>query len=330
MASRRRQQHLPGIEPGIDVEVTIPEMGWEQIGGDMDPGAHGGTIATADGHAIELIKIQPVRDYVGDKEAADVGFPFWTRVAYFDADDLDPRGSDVKGALDSIGMDLETLEEDFTPTQRAVVIAEALLDYGRADEGPAGWSDDIGIPTHVKWWGGEVAGAEYLADEDEAFRDEVLGYDEIRSKIEEVVERMADESSATAWSTPGDQMLSDLEADGYDPETVVAVAEFGDAVAVNGDVTDKTLAGVEGELERDGYELTNYGGRIPSEEGYAYAGHVVSAVAEELGRDEQDVEKAAESLDWWQEEIPWGTSGDGSVWAKRRSGAEERRRARRK
>lgn len=175
MASRRKQQHLPGIEPGVGpIEIEIPTMDWEQIGGDMDPGTSGGTIATADGDHIELIKIQPVREYVGDKEAFDVGFPFWTREAYFDASDLDPERSDVKSALDSIGMSFETLEDDFSPTQRAIVIAEALLDYGHADEGPAGWSGDINIPDKVKWWGGKVAGSEYLADEDDAFLREVL------------------------------------------------------------------------------------------------------------------------------------------------------------
>jgi hypothetical protein len=149
-------------------------MDWEQIGGDMDPGAHGGIIATGDGSSIELIEIQPVRTHVGDKEAAEVGFPFWTREAYFDLDDLDPSHEDVKSALDSIGMDLETLEADFTPTQRAMVIAEALLGWGRGDEGPTGWSGDIGIPDKVKWWGGKTAGSEYLEDEDDLFVREVL------------------------------------------------------------------------------------------------------------------------------------------------------------
>jgi hypothetical protein len=154
------------------IEIEIPTMDWEQIGGDNDPGTYGGTIAIGDGHILELIEIQPVREHVGDEEAKDVGFPFWTKVASFDAADLDPNSRDVKSALNSIGMD--TLEADFSPTQRAVVIAEAMLDYGHADEGPAGWSADIGIPDKVKWSGGRVAGAEYLADEDEAFLREVL------------------------------------------------------------------------------------------------------------------------------------------------------------
>jgi hypothetical protein len=156
------------------LEIVIPTMDWEQISGDMDPGTYGGTIATGDGQTIELLKIQPVREHVGDKEAADVGFPFWTREASFDADDLDPSDKDVKSALQYIGMELDTLEADFTPTQRALVIAEALLDYGHADEGPAGWSGDIGIPDKVKWSDGKVAGPEYLADEDDLFVREVL------------------------------------------------------------------------------------------------------------------------------------------------------------
>jgi hypothetical protein len=157
------------------VKIEIPNMPrWEQIGGDMDPGAYGGTIARSRGNAIELLKIQPVREYVGDREAAEVGFSFLTREAYFDLDDLDPNNKDVRSALNSIGMSVSTLEAEFTPTQRALVIAEALLDYGRADEGPAGWSEDI-LSEKVKWWNGKVAGPEYLADEDQAFRNDILG-----------------------------------------------------------------------------------------------------------------------------------------------------------
>jgi hypothetical protein len=174
MRARRGQQHLPGIERGAEpVEIEIPTMGWEQINGDRDPGAYGGTIATGDGDHLELIKIQPVREYVGDGEAKDVGFPFWTRTAYFDLADLDPNSDDVKGAMSYVGLDLDALDE-MKPEYRAVALADALLDYGRADEGPSGWSADIGIPEKVKWSSGEVAGSEYLADEDDAFVREVL------------------------------------------------------------------------------------------------------------------------------------------------------------
>lgn len=155
------------------LEIKIPTMDWQQIGGDMNPSQYGGTIATADGRSIELIKIQPVREYVGDKEAKDVGFPFWTRTAYFDLDDLSLERDEVQSALESAGPSEEDLEK-FTPEQRALAIAEALLDYGNGDEGPAGWSGDIGIPEAVKWWDNKVHGSEYIADEDDEFIREVL------------------------------------------------------------------------------------------------------------------------------------------------------------
>ena len=193
----RRQQHLPGIEPGAPhLEIAIPTIPmWEQVGGDMSPGAYGAILAKSDGHSIEMLEIQPVREHVGDEEAKDIGFPFWSKEAYFDLNDLDPKSDDVRSALQSIGMELSTLEEDYTPEQRAMVIAEALLGWGRGDEGTSGWSKDV-VPDQVKWWGDKIAGPEYLADEDEEFRDDVLGYGEIKTALEEEVERLADESSA--------------------------------------------------------------------------------------------------------------------------------------
>lgn len=332
----RRQPSLPGFPDIPDpIEVRIPTMPWTQIGGDMDPGAHGGTIATADGDHIELLKIMPVREYIGDKEAADVGFPFWTKEAWFDLADLDPKNEDVQSALRSNGFNSGEqriwFEEDATPEERALVIAEALLDYGRGDEGPSGWSEDL--PDYeVKWWGDKVVRLpEYVADEDESFRDDILGYDDLRRKLEEEVERQADMSSATAWSTPSDQLLDDLADQGYDPESVVVVAEFGDAVGVNGDIEqEKTYIGVMQALEAEGYEEVEGGGRIPSEEGYAYAEHVISAVSRATGFSEDELEKAAEGLAWWPkrgDEIPWETSGDSTTFAKKkRGGAEEARR----
>jgi hypothetical protein len=156
-----------------------------------------------------------------------------------------------------------------------------------------------------------------------------LGYKrDIESALEEETERLADISSATAWSTAGDQMEIDLEDEGYDPKSIVVFAEFGDATAVNGDLTDKTVAGIETELEADGYEyLSKFGGRLPAQEDYATADDVIQAVAHKLKMSTRDVAEVAETLDWWQEEIPHGTSGHTYVWAKKKSGMEERRRS---
>jgi hypothetical protein len=156
----RRQPSLPGfpdIPEKLDIEIPNMPM-WEQIGGDMNLAQYGGTIARSDGDSLELLKIQPVREYVGAGEAAEVGFPFWTREGYYDLDDLNPEREDVKGALQFIGMTLDELGEEpggrkaagergYTPQQRALIIAEALVDYGVADEGPAPISTSTTSPT---------------------------------------------------------------------------------------------------------------------------------------------------------------------------------------
>jgi hypothetical protein len=324
----KRQPSLPGF-PDIPekLEIKIPNMPmWEQIDGDMDLSGHGGTIAQADGDHIELLKIQPVREHIGDKEAAEVGYPFWTREAWFDLSDLDMRNKDVRSALDSIGIDLNNPEEWFaeksTPEQRALTIASALFDYGRGDEGPAGWSEDL--PDYeVKTMDGKIVSLrEYLSDEDEAFKDDVLGYSDIRQKLEEMVEQMADQSAATSRSTLGDQDADDAARDGFDPDTLVGVAEFGDAVGVNGDIeTEKTFAGVEGDLEKDGYEMLDRGGRISDTEEPVSPEHAIRAVAREMEVDEDTVKEAAQGIDWWPkdryDEILSSTSGYAYVYGKK-------------
>ena len=155
------------------MEIRIPEPhGWIQIGGDMDPSKYGGTIAKSDGTSIELIKIQPVREYVGDREAVDVGHPFWTREGYFDLDDLQLDARDVKSARSSSGLNDDILREA-SPERRALIIAEALLDYGRGDEGSGGWAKDV-IPAgeRVRWWASkkQPQGWRFLEDEDVEFR----------------------------------------------------------------------------------------------------------------------------------------------------------------
>lgn len=152
------------------MKIRIGNHDWMQVGGDMNPGTYGGTIARADGRAIELLKIQPVREYVGDADAVEIGFPFWTREGWFDIDDLNLDNEEVQRARESTSLNDEILEE-MNPEQRAMAIAEALLDYGRGDEGPAGWAEDV-VPGRVQWWGSKrPRGWRYLEDEDREFRE---------------------------------------------------------------------------------------------------------------------------------------------------------------
>lgn len=186
---------------------------------------------------------------------------------------------------------------------------------------------------------------------EERYDADLGGKSGIVSALEETVERMADDSGAQAWSTLGDALLSDIAADGYDPDSAVCIARFGDAVAVNGDVlvdrgweqalgikpgkhpklwNEVGVRQLEGWLEKNGYELTDFGGRVPTTEEEVSGEHVVHAVAKQLELPEETVMEIAQTLDWWQKEIPWGTSGDTSTWAKRRGAArtEESRRSR--
>ena len=140
---------------------------WKQIGGDMHPGAHGAVIARYHGKAIEIREIHPVITNVGEDEAREVGFPFWSKEAYYDPEDLDPSIPDVRSALKYRGLDLNEVE----PQHRMMAIAECCLSYGyRTDEGPSGWAKDV-VPGMVKWWGADhPQGWRYLASDDQEFR----------------------------------------------------------------------------------------------------------------------------------------------------------------
>lgn len=168
------QQNFPwGSKRAGALEVTIPTFDWKQISGDMNPGSHGAIIARADGSSIELVEIQPVREHVGDGEAAEVGFPFWTREAYYDADDLSPSNKDVQDAIRSVDLDLDEVK----PEHLAEAIAEALMRYGTGvDEAEGGWATDI-VQFPVMWWSSKTPQTfeEFCGDEDAEFRREVLG-----------------------------------------------------------------------------------------------------------------------------------------------------------
>ena len=143
---------------------------WRQIGGDMNPSQHGAVIARFDGNAVDIFEIQPVRSYVGDGSALEVGFPFWSRVAYYDGIELDPTNPEVRNIFESQGFDASDLPDD--PDDRCLMLAECLLRHGyRTDEGDAGWAKDVLGDRRVLWWAEtRPRGWRYLADEDQEFR----------------------------------------------------------------------------------------------------------------------------------------------------------------
>lgn len=83
-------------------------------------------------------------------------------------------------------------------------------------------------------------------DDDEVDIEEDERYDDVSSAIEEYVDRQANSDAAIALSTLSDQDMIDLEKDGYDDQTAVSIAYFGNEWAVDGDIL--VPAGWEKEL----------------------------------------------------------------------------------
>jgi len=166
-------------------DMPMVEFDWEQIDGDTNLAGQGGIIGRSDGGQIDLVEIQPVREYVDDREAAEVGYPFWIKEASYDASDLDPSNKVVKAALESSDVDLAEIE----PEWRARAIALACMRYGHgSEEAGGGWagdkeSDEVGESNllgsrKVRWGYAGVERktfAEEAGDEDDEFRREILG-----------------------------------------------------------------------------------------------------------------------------------------------------------
>lgn len=139
---------------------------WRQIWGDVNPSQHGAVIARFDGQNVEVIEIQPVRAYVGEAEALEVGYPFWSKCAYYSPEDLDGAAE----AMRSAGLEESELA-GLSRDERALAVAAALLSYGTAaEEGEAGWARDVLGNRRVRWWRGKLSGWRYLADEDREYR----------------------------------------------------------------------------------------------------------------------------------------------------------------
>lgn len=142
--------------------------------------------------------------------------------------------------------------------------------------------------------------------------DELL--DEIRSRLSDEVERIANLRAAEGWSSPDSV---DVRDEGYDDESAVAIASFGSEVAVNTealiDPDWKRRLGIPstGEpqlwsevgttalyqwLRKHGYELLDLGGEVPVVEEEVDLRHAVSRVARELNVPTETVWRVARSL----------------------------------
>jgi hypothetical protein len=114
--------------------------------GDTDGARYGGKLARFDGHAVEVIEIRPVREHVGDAEARDVGFPFWTVESYHDTADLgDPDGVDNKSARGYCGIETRDLPESRIGRMIVLAFARHAYGIGRGESG-GGWPGEFSLP----------------------------------------------------------------------------------------------------------------------------------------------------------------------------------------
>lgn len=303
---------------GAEVVGTVGDVNAPEYDG-------GWILKTQHGYQVEYVAIPSDDDMKGGEYTSSAR---WT-VYRVDLDPGVPSWGDIKAVASSSGQSVKELRAAFKsddPAQRAYAYETWAGHYG--------WHELDNYPLTLT-----RAEVEKRYDVDLGHRSSIT------SALEEEVERLADDSSATAWSYGGDQLESDLEGEGYDPKSLVIEAKFGDAVAVNGDPIPgphwAEILGIKANdlwsevgtdkltdwLDKNGYDyLDTKGGRVPAEEGYASGETAIDAVAERLKLPVEQVTEVAESLDWWQEEIPRSTSGRTYVWAKKKSG-EDRARA---
>jgi hypothetical protein len=143
-----------------------------------------------------------------------------------------------------------------------------------------------------------------------AEKDEELD-SEIYLKLEDKIESMANASAAQSWSTPNDEQI-DKHGE------VWIKAEFGDWVAINGDlvIDEKTNTNPP-----EGFEKTDEGGRIPTVEEEVSLEHAVEAVAKDMKLDFDRVERVAKKENK-KNEVYTSVSGDAEIWAKPKTDEE--------
>lgn len=143
---------------------------------------------------------------------------------------------------------------------------------------------------------------------DEKIVDEAI-LEAFEKVAEDVISGMANEDAAMTWSAQNDN-----DVDEYGD--VWVKAEFGDAVGVNGDLVQNDPDPPEG------WEETDRGGRVPSDEVYVSVDSATRAIADKISKDlgrvipDGVVRKIIEDKDWlYREEIAWSASGDTEIWA---------------
>jgi len=69
--------------------LVVARSLFRQCSGDVNPITYGGTFWRPSGdHGVEIVRLQPVSVYVGEREAAELEGPFWLQSTYVDRSDI--------------------------------------------------------------------------------------------------------------------------------------------------------------------------------------------------------------------------------------------------
>lgn len=120
-----------------------------QCAGDMNPAGYGGTFyrVTDCGTAIELIEIQPVIEYIGEREARELDGAFWVKTTYVDGDDFNRLIGDP-GFRSYCGLNSVNVPLDSAPGVASICAADS--GYGLL-----GWDQEgnmSGADVARLWW----------------------------------------------------------------------------------------------------------------------------------------------------------------------------------
>lgn len=105
----------------------------KQVGGDINPARYGGSFFQVSGDDVEVLILQPVVEYVGEKEAADLAHPYWVKTVTVSREDVAKLVVE-KGWRSFTGADERDIPDPLT-AELSVVAAIAAEDegYGHLD-----------------------------------------------------------------------------------------------------------------------------------------------------------------------------------------------------
>lgn len=156
IALERMRLQAGELPTGTGVALLYPPNQWVQVSGDMTPEDHGGTIARLSEFGnVDVREIQPVRSYVGEGEALDVGYPFWSRATEIEVRYLTLANPVTRDLVRRAGWIDEGVFHGADLLNRASILYDIEEETPwPSEEGPAGWSPTV-LPTRpelIRWW----------------------------------------------------------------------------------------------------------------------------------------------------------------------------------